>query len=143
SVFAAIIVVLFWIFFGGDDPTQQAYVALYGLMAVLGVIIILFAQAIVSIAIVVYFRAHHPDDHHWWATLVAPAFSFLAQIYVIYLLVSQMGFLGAGVPFANWLIWIDLVVLAVGLAGAFYLKRSDPQKYDQIGRLIFQGTDVR
>jgi hypothetical protein len=51
-----------------------------------------------------------------------------------------MGFLGAGLPFANWLVWINLVVLAIGIAGAFYFKTSDPKKYDQIGRLIFQGA---
>ena len=140
SVIAAIIVVLFWIFFGGDDPTAQAYVALYGLMAVLGTMLILFAQAVVSIAIVVYFRTHHPEDHHWFSTLAAPAVSFLAQIYVIYLLISQMGFLGAGLPFANWLVWINVAVLAIGIVGALYLKTSDPKKYDQIGRLIFQGV---
>ena len=139
SAIAAIIVVLFWIFFGGDDPTAQAYVALYGLMAVLGTMLILFAQAVVSIAIIVYFRTHHPEDHHWFSTLVAPVVSFLAQIYVIYLLISQMGFLGAGLPFASWLVWINLVVLGIGIAGALYLKSADPKKYDQIGRLIYQG----
>jgi amino acid transporter len=139
SVIAAIIVVLFWIIAGGDDPTQQAYVMLYGLMAVMGTMLILAAQAIVSLAIIVYFRTHHPEDHHWWSTLVAPLISFFGQAVVIYLLISQMDFLGAGMSFAYWILPINLVVLAIGLIGAFYLKSADPKKYDQIGRLIYQG----
>jgi hypothetical protein len=59
---------------------------------------------------------------------------------VIYLMISQMGFLGAGLALADWILWINLGVLAVGIVGAFYLKTSDPKKYDQIGRLIFQGA---
>jgi amino acid transporter len=140
SVIAAIILVLFWIFAGGNDPNAQAYVMVYGLLAVMGTMLILFAQALVSVAIIVYFRKNHPEEHHWWSTLLAPLISFVAQIYVIYLMISQMGFLGAGLALADWILWINLAVLAVGIVGAFYLKTSDPKKYDQIGRLIFQGA---
>src|SRR5499433_1516216 len=76
SIIAAIIIVLFWVFAGGNDPNAQAYVMVYGLLAVMGTMLILFAQALVSIAIVVYFRTHHPEEHHWWSTLVAPLISF-------------------------------------------------------------------
>lgn len=140
SVIAAIIVVLFWIFAGGDDPSSQAYLQLYGLMAIMGTMLVLFAQAIVSVAIVRFFLTHYPEEHHWWSTLAAPIFSFVAQIVVIYLLLSNIGFLGGGFKLADYLLWMDLAVLAIGLVGAFYLKSSNPQKYDQIGRLIFQGA---
>jgi len=141
SVIAAVLIVLFWIFAGGNDPTAQAYVMVYGLLAVMGTMLIMLAQALVSVAIIVYFQKNHPEEHHWWSTLVAPLISFIAQVCVIYLMISQMGFLGGGVALADWIVWINLAVLAIGILGALYLKTSDPKKFDQIGRLIFQGTE--
>src|SRR5215471_4004121 len=77
SIIAAIIIVLFWVFAGGNDPNAQAYVMVYGLLAVMGTMLILFAQALVSLAIIAYFRTHHPEEHHWWSTLLAPLISFV------------------------------------------------------------------
>jgi hypothetical protein len=51
-----------------------------------------------------------------------------------------MSFLGGGIPFANWLAPIDLLVLALGFAGALYIKSKDPARYEQIGRLIYEGV---
>jgi amino acid transporter len=51
SVISLIIIALFAIFVGTNDPSSQAYGQLYGLMAVMGVIIILSVQAVVSLAI--------------------------------------------------------------------------------------------
>jgi hypothetical protein len=34
-------------------------------------------------------------------------------------------------------------VLVVGVLGAFYIKASDPEKYDKIGRLIYEGVPER
>ncbi len=45
SVIAAVIIALFALFAGTDNPSSQAYLQLYGLMAVMGVIIILSVQA--------------------------------------------------------------------------------------------------
>ncbi len=139
SVIAAIIVILFAIFGGTNDPNTQAYLELYGLMALMGTILIVAAQAVVSLAIFNYFRTHHPEEHHWWTTIVAPLVAFLAQVIVLYLCVTNMDFLGGGFKFADYIIWIDLAVLAIGIAGAVYIKSSDPAKYDQIGRLIYEG----
>jgi amino acid transporter len=139
TAIAIALILLFAIFGGTNDPNTQAYLELYGLMALVGTILIVAAQAIVSLAIISYFRTHHPDDHHWWRTLVAPAIAFLAQVYVLYLCIANMDFLGGGFRFANWIVWIDLAVLAIGILGAFYIKSRDPQKYEQIGRLIYEG----
>lgn len=139
SAITVIIVLLFAIFSGVNDPSSQAYLQLYGLMAVMGAMLVILAQAVVSLAIVVYFRQHHPDEHHWWSTLLAPLLAFVAQLIVLYLLLSNIDFLGGGFSFADWLAPIDVVVLLIGLCGALYLKARDPQKYNQIGRLIYQG----
>jgi amino acid transporter len=139
SVLAAIIVVLFMIFAGTNDPNAQAYLALYGLMALMGTALIMFAQALVSLAIILYFRKNHPEEHHWFETLLAPAIAFVAQIYIIYLLWANIDFLGGGLSFAHAIPWIDLGILAVGFLAAFWLKSAKPEIYDQIGRLLYEG----
>ena len=139
SAFAAIIVLLFAIFAGTDDPTKQAYLMLYGLMALLGTALVMIAQALVCIAVIVYFRSHHPEDHHWFSTLVAPLIAFLAQAYIVYLLFANIDFLGGGFAFADWILPIVIAVLVAGVAFAAYLKSAKPEVYDQIGRLIYEG----
>ncbi len=138
SAIAAIIIVVYALKEGYSDPNGQAYLGVYGLFAVMGVVIILAAQALVSLAIIMYFRTHHREEHHWWKTLIAPLIALVTQVYVIYLCLSNMAFLGSGYRLADWIVWIDLVVVAVGIAGAFYIKSSDPKKFEQIGRLVFE-----
>ena len=140
SVIAAFIIALFAIFTGTNDPTSQAYVQVYGLMAVMGVIIILSVQALVSLGILVYYERFHRDEVHWWKTRVAPLLAFISQAYVVYLLFSNIGFLGASsYSYAYWLGPIDLVVVLGGIGAAFYMKRRKPQKFEMAGRLINEG----
>jgi amino acid transporter len=140
SVMAAIIIGLFAIFTGSNDPNSQAYLQLYGLMAVMGVIIILSVQAVVSLSVLVYYERYHRDEAHWWKTRLAPLISFVSQAYVVYLLFTNIDFLGAGAyPYANWLGPIDAVVVLAGVGVAFYYKRRLPAKFEQAGRLINEG----
>jgi amino acid transporter len=139
STIAALIVIGFAIFTGTHDPASQAYLQLYGLMAVMGVIIILAVQAVVSVAVWNYFRTQHPDEQHWWKTMLAPAISFVAQGIVLYLLFKNIKFIGSGYHYANYLGPIDAGIFVLGLAGAFYWKRKDPARYDAVGRLIHEG----
>jgi amino acid transporter len=138
SVIAAVIVIVFAIFAGRDNPTQQAYLDLYGLMAIMGVIVILAVQALVSVAILRYFLQHHSSDVHWWNTVLAPIISFAGQAVVLYLLFTNIDFIGGGLGFARWLGPIDLVIFAAGIGLAFYLKSSQPDKYKTLGRLIHE-----
>jgi amino acid transporter len=139
TVVAAIIIGLFAIFTGSNDPNSQAYLQLYGLMAVMGVIIILSVQAVVSLSVLVYYERYHKDEAHWWRTRLAPLLAFISQAYVVYLLFTNIDFLGAGYSYANILGPIDAVVVAVGIAAAFYYKRRNPAKYETAGRLINEG----
>jgi hypothetical protein len=66
--------------------------------------------------------------------------AFVSQVVVLYLLLSQIQFFGTGYGLANWLAPIVLVIVLLGLGGAFYLKAKDPAKYEKIGRLIYQGV---
>jgi amino acid transporter len=138
SVIAGLIVIVFAIFAGRDNPTQQAYLDLYGLMAIMGVIVILAVQALVSVAILRYFLQHHSSDVNWWSTILAPIISFVGQAVVLYLLFTNIDFIGAGLTFARWLGPIDLVIFAAGIGLAFYLRASPPDKYKTLGRLIHE-----
>jgi amino acid transporter len=139
SIIAALIVIGFAVFTGTNDPSSQAYIQLYGLMAVMGVIVILSVQALVSLAILIYFRRHHEDEVHWWKTIVAPALAFISQAFVVYLLFDNIQFLGSGYSYANWLGPIDLLVVLGGVGAAFYLKHRNREKYESAGRLVNEG----
>ncbi|HSS62222.1 MAG TPA: APC family permease [Candidatus Limnocylindrales bacterium] len=138
SIIAAAIVVVFAFFAGRDNPTQQAYVDLYGLMAIMGVIIILAVQALVSVAILLYFWQNHGTEVHWWSTVLAPIISFAGQAFVLYLLFTNIDFVSGGLGFARWLGPIDLAIIALGVILAFYLRNSQPEKYKTLGRLIHE-----
>jgi amino acid transporter len=140
SVIAAIIVGLFALFVGTNTPTSQAYVQLYGLMAVMGVIIIVAIQALVSVAIWRYFRMQHPTEHHVWKTMLAPWISFVAQAVVLYLLFDNLTLIGGGIGYANIFGPIDAGVFVVGIGTALYLKRKSPARFEAVGRLINEGV---
>ncbi len=139
SVIAAVIIGIFALFTGTNDPNSQAYLQLYGLMAVMGVIIILSVQALVSLSILVYYERYHRDEVHWWKTRLAPLLSLVSQAFVVYLLFSNISFLGSGYGYAKWLGPADLAVVAAGVLAALYFKRRSPEKYEQAGRLINEG----
>src|SRR5215475_2090310 len=140
SLIAAFIIALFAIFTGTNDAFSQAYIQVYGLMAVMGVIIILSVQALVSLAILIYYERYHRDEVHWWKTRLAPLLSFISQGAVVYLLFTNIGFLGASsYSYAYWLGPIDLAVVLIGVGVAIYYKRRRPEKYELAGRLINEG----
>jgi amino acid transporter len=139
SVIALVIVLGFALFIGTDDEFTQAYLQVYGLMAFMGVVIILFIQALVSIAIWNYFRTHHREEHHVWRTTLAPWISAVGQLVVLYLAIKNIEFIGAGYDYARVLVAIDVLVFAAGIAGALYLKSRNRAKYETIGRMINEG----
>jgi len=139
TVLAAVVIGLFAIFAGTGNPGTQAYGELYGLMAVMGVIIILAVQALVSFSIAVYYLRYHRDEVHWWKTLLAPLISFVSQVFVVYLLFSNYASVAGTYPLAKWLGPIDAVVAVAGIGAAFWFKYRRPDKYEQAGRLINEG----
>jgi len=136
---AAVIIALFAIFSGIDNPSYQANGEVYGLMAVMGVIIILSVQALVSFSIAVYYLRYHRDEVHWWKTLLAPALSFVSQAFVVYLLFSNFSSVAGVYPLAKWLGPIDAVVAVAGVVAAFWFRFKRPGKFEQAGRLINEG----
>jgi amino acid transporter len=138
SVIAAVVIGLFALLATGN-VANQSYTELYGLMAVMGVIIILSVQALVSFSVAVYYLRFHRDEVHWWKTTLAPAISFISQAIVVYLLFANFSSVAGTSALAKWLGPIDAVVAVGGVAAAFYFKRSRPGKYEQAGRLINEG----
>jgi amino acid transporter len=139
TVLSLIIIGLFAIFVGTGDPSSQAYGQLYGLMAVMGVIIILSVQALVSLAVVVYYERHHKAEAHWWTTRLAPVLALLTQGYVVYLLFKNISFLGAGYGYAKLFGPIDAAVVLLGIGLAFYYKKFKPETFEKAGRLTNEG----
>jgi amino acid transporter len=139
SALSLIIIGLFAIFVGTGDPSSQAYGQLYGLMAVMGVIIILSVQALVSLAVLVYYLRFHKDEVHWWKTLLAPVLALLTQGYVVYLLFTNIDFLGAGYGYAKLFGPIDAAVVLIGIGLAFYYKKFKPETFEKVGRLTNEG----
>lgn len=139
SVIAILVIAAFAVFIGSDDPKTDAYAGLFSLMALMGTILVLAAQAIVSLAVIVYFKKNHPSEAGRWSTFIAPTLAFLSQAFALYLCATNMEFLGGGFAFAEWIIPLDIAIFAVGLAGAFFIKATNPTKFEKIGRLIYQG----
>jgi len=139
TLIALLIVAGFALFTGSNNPSHQAYIQLYGLMAVMGVIVILSVQALVSASIFIYFERHPDLQGHWWRTRLAPALSFISQAFVVYLLFGNIKFLGSGYGYANYLGPIDAFVVGAGIVYAFYLRSRNRAKYESAGRLINEG----
>jgi amino acid transporter len=140
TVISVFIIALFAVFVGTNDPSSQAYGQLYGLMAVMGVIIILSVQAVVSLAILVYYERYHRDEAHWWKTRLAPVLALASQAYVVYLLFTNIDFLGAGYGYAKLFGPIDAAVVLIGIGIAFYYKRKRPELFEKVGRLVNEGV---
>ena len=143
SVIAALIVLAFYFFTttapGTDAATSQAYVQLYGLAAFMGVVLILFIQALVSVAIWNYFRTHHPSEHRLWNHTIAPIISVVGQVAVLAVAIDKIDFLGAGYTYAWYLVAVDVLVFVGGVGYALYLKSNDRAKYETIGRMVNEG----
>ena len=137
SVLAALWLGMFAWFLGTDDPNAQAYVAVYTMLAILGTMLLLILQAVVSLAVIAYFRTHHSDESGSFATLVAPIIAFVAQIYLVYLLVQNLETFGGTGSFGSRIPLIALAIIAAGLIWGFVLRFVAPETHARIGRLVF------
>jgi amino acid transporter len=140
SILAAVWLGLFAYFLGTDDPNAQAYVAVYTMLAVLGTMLLLILQAVVSIAIIAYFRKHHSDESGSFATLVAPVIAFVAQMYLVYLLVVNLETFGGTGGFGGRIPAIAAAIIGFGLIWGIALRWMAPQAYARIGRMVFTET---
>ena len=141
GVVAGIFLVI-WVgaFFLYDSTTLGALLKLGTWSPLLGVAGILAIQALVSVAIIVYFLTKAKDGFHWFKTLIAPIVAAITQAYAVYLLFKFRGDLSAAadVPFIQYL-WVwPIVVFAIGVIIALALRATNPQKYAGIGRYLHE-----
>jgi hypothetical protein len=99
--------------------------------------LLLVLQAIVSIAIIVYFRTHHSDEGGVVSTVIAPLIAFVAQAILVYLLVTNLSTLGGTSWFVTNIPWMALGIFGLGLVWGLVLRVASPDTHARIGRLVF------
>ncbi len=109
------------------------------MMAVQGVVYILAIQALCALAIIVYFRKHKELHSNPLVVIVCPIIAIVAQIYAIYLLFDNIHVIAGTISYADQIWWIAVVGVVIAAAYAFYIKTTDREKYDLIGRVIDEG----
>ena len=130
--------------FAGMDP----YVHMYTLLAILGTMAILIVQSLCAFAIIAYFHFHkmHPSSAHWFKTFLAPLLGGSGMLYVVYLLWEHKES-AAGTASGTLLFkltpWIVVGVFAIGAALALYFKFRDSRRYELIGRIVYDDSEIR
>ena len=140
TVFALVLVLAWGIGagFSFDKAFDTAYVRIYTMMAVQGVVWILAIQATCALAVLVWHRRHkHPDS--FWVVTVAPIIAILGQAFAIYLLFANIDTLAGTIGYVDLIAPIAVVVIVAALIFALVLKRSNRAKFDTIGRMIDEG----
>ena len=137
SVLAAVWVILYGIGYGFDDPTGQAWLGVYTLFAVLGTGLLLVLQAIVSLAIFLWFKKN--GGGNVITTVIAPLVSLVVQIWLVYTLIANLATLGGTNGFAQSIPYVGLAIIVIGLVWGFVLKSSNPAAYKNIGHMVNEG----
>ena len=137
TVLAAAWVILYALFNGFGDPTAQAYLGVYTLFAVLGTGLLLVLQAVVSLAIFMWFKKN--GGGNVFATVIAPIVSVVVQLWLVYLLIANLATFAGTSGFANAIPWVMIVIIVAGLIWGFVLKSSNPKAYANIGHMINEG----
>jgi amino acid transporter len=140
----ALVLVLAWGVgsgFGFADGFDTAYVRIYTMMAVQGVVWLLAIQTVCALAVLVWHRRHkHPDS--FWVVTVAPIVAIAGQVFAIYLLFANIDTLAGTIGYVDLIAPIAIVGVLIGLGYAFWLKRSNRKKFEMIGRMIDDGETV-
>lgn len=134
SVLAAAWIALYAVMNGFNDPFAEAHLGVYTLFAVLGTALLLVLQAFVSVAIWNYFRKNGGGG--LFQTTIAPWVSFFVQVYLVYLLVSNLTTFAGTSAFAQAIPEIGLAVIVAGLIWGVVLKKVNPEGYANIGHMV-------
>ena len=138
------LVILLAFLAAGMDP----YVHVYGLLAILGTMAILIVQALCAFAVIAFFHFHkeHPSSAHWFKTFLSPLLGGIGMLYVVYLLWEHKetaAGAAAGALLFKLTPWIVVGIFGFGAALALYFKYRDPSRYELIGRVVYDETEVR
>src|SRR3954447_1390274 len=136
---AAIIVLAWGIVAGFGKAYDVAYVRIYTMMAVQGVVWILAIQATCALAVIVYHRRHRYNDSVW-AVIVCPVIAILGQAFAIYLLFKNTDVLAGTIGYVDLIAPLAVIAVVGSIAYAVALKRSNRRKFEMIGRMIDEGV---
>jgi amino acid transporter len=137
--FAVALVLVWAIGAGFGDPFDVAYVRIYTMMAVQGVVWILAIQALCALAVIVYHRKHKHTDS-FWVVVVCPVIAILGQVFALYLLFKNIDVLAGTISYVDAIGPIAVVGVIAAILYAVTLKRRNREKYDMIGRMIDEGV---
>src|SRR3954467_2651428 len=115
----AIGLVLVWAIGAGfGDAYNVAYVRIYTMMAVQGVVWILAIQAVCALAVIVYHRRHKHTDS-FWVVVVCPVIAILGQVFAIYLLFKNIDVLAGTISYVDAIAPIAVAGVVGALVYAF------------------------
>ncbi|QRI62470.1 APC family permease [Shinella sp. PSBB067] len=130
SAIAATVIAAFA--FAGQDP----FAVVFSYMSALTVIGILSVQAIVCIAIILFFRSDK-RGHGVWQTAIAPALAFIGLVGALFLVISNLELLaGASNIVVNSFPFIVALTGLGGIAFAMRIRKSDPARYAALGKVF-------
>jgi amino acid transporter len=125
--------------FGFDAGFDTAYVRIYTMMAVQGVVWLMAIQTVCALAVLVWHRRHkHPDS--FLVVVVAPIIAIVGQVFALYLLFANIDTLAGTIGYVDLIGPIAIIGVLIGLGYAFWLKRTNRKKFDMIGRMIDEGV---
>jgi amino acid transporter len=136
----AFLLVLAWgIGAGFGDEFETAYVRIYTMMAVQGVVWLMAIQTVCALAVLVWHRRHkHPDS--FLVVYVCPIIAIAGQVFALYLLFANIDTLAGTIGYVDLIAPIAVVGVLIGLGYAFWLKRTNRRKFEMIGRMIDEGV---
>jgi amino acid transporter len=138
----ALVLVLAWGIGAGfsfDKAFDAAYVRVYTMMAVQGVVWILAIQAACALAVLLWHRRHkHPDS--WVVVVLCPIIAIVGQVFAIYLLFANIDTLAGTIGYVDLIAPIAVLGVVGALVYALVLKRTNRQKFDGVGRMIDEGA---
>lgn len=138
----------FWLQKPSASAPNVGYDYLYALMAILGTLLVLICQVLVSLSVIAYFhiRKEHPETANWWRTLLAPAIATVGMAYVVYILITNLSFAAgaaASSPVFAAIPWIAVAVAVCALVFAISLRRWAPDRYKLMGRTVLGDAHER
>ena len=137
TVFAIVIMLIWGVSsgFGFDKAFDTAYVRVYTMMAVQGVVWILAIQTLCALAIIVWFRTGGRNGNII-TTLICPIIAIIGQLFAIYLLFTNITAISFDITYTGWIVWIAVIITALAIIYALVLRSTNREKFDTIGRMI-------
>lgn len=138
SAISAIVLLIFIV--AGSDP-DLTYAQLAGVGST-GVIILM---ALVSVAVVVWFRRNPKlDGENLWKTFIAPLISAAFMFALLIFALTNYDLVVGGAPGEyDWLLLFLALPLVIGLIVAPVLRSRRPEQYDRIGGYDRESTDEK